>query len=75
MSTAGRAMVRGSAISSNKGAPTNENAFVEQGDSLSYPRNYHDVLKNTETTIRLAEKVEVEEDVFDTLDWAKPLNF
>ena len=75
MRTAGRAMVRGSEISSNKGAPTNENAFTEQGDSLSYPRNYHDVLKNTETTIRLAEKVEVEEDVLDTLDWAKPLNF
>ena len=33
MSAGGSAMVRGSAISSNKGAPSNGNAFTEQGDS------------------------------------------
>ena len=74
MSAGGSAMVRGRAISSNKGAPTDENAFTEQGDSLNYPRNYHDALKNTETILRLTDKGEVE-DVLDTLDWGKPLNF
>ena len=75
MSAGGSAMVRGSTISSNKGAPTDENAFTEQGNSLNYPRNYHDTLKNIETVIRLIDKGEEEEDVLDTLDWAKPLNF
>ena len=75
MSAGGSAMVRGSAISSNKGAPTDENAFTEQGDSLNYPKNYHDALKNTETILRLTDKGEVKEDVLDTLDWGKPLNF
>ena len=75
MSADGSAMVRGSTIFSNKDATTNENAFTEHGDSLSYPWNYHGVLENTETVIRLIEKGKVEEDVLDTLDWAKPLNF
>ena len=38
-------MLRGSAISSNKGALADENAFTEKGDSLNYPRNHHDGLK------------------------------
>ena len=75
MSAGGSAKVRGSTISSNKGGPTDENPFREQGDSLNYTRNYHDALKNTETVVRLIDKEEVEEDVSDTLDWAKPLNF
>ena len=75
MSACGSAMVRVSAISSGKDAPVNENAFTEQGDSLNYPRNYHDALKNTENFIRLIDKEEVEEDVLNTLDWAKTLNF
>ena len=32
-------------------------------------------MKNTETIIRLVNKGEIEEDILDTLDWAKPLNF
>ena len=69
MSAFGSAMVRGCAASSSKGAPADENAFTEQGDSLNYPKNYHDALKNTENAIRLIDKGEVEEDVLDTLDW------
>ena len=75
MSAGGSGMVRGNAISSNKGAPTNKNALTEQGDSLNYPRNYHGALKNTEAVTTLIDMGEVEEDVLDTLDWAKPLNF
>ena len=75
MSADGSAMIRASTIFSNKDATTNENAFTEHGDSLSYPWNYHGALENTETVIRLIEKGKVEEDVLDTLDWAKPLNF
>ena len=75
MSAGGSAMVRGSTISSNKGAPANKNAFTEQGDSLNYPRNCHDALKNTETVIRLIDNREVEEHVLDTMGWAKPLTF
>ena len=41
----------------------------------THPRSYHDALKNKETVIRLIDNGEVEEDVLDTLDWAKPLNF
>ena len=66
MRPGGSAMVRESAISSNKGAAADENAFTEQGDSLNYPRNCHDALDNTETAIRLIDKGEVEEDVLDT---------
>ena len=46
-------------ISSNKGAAGDKNSFTEQRDSLNYPRNYHDALKNTETIIRLINKGEV----------------
>ena len=60
MSSGGSAMVRGGAISSNKGAPADENLFTEQRNSLNYPRNYDDAFKNKE---------EVEEDLLDTLDW------
>ena len=75
MSAGGSAMIRGSTISSNKGAPANKNSFAEQSDSLNYSRNYHDALKNTETVIRLIDNREIEEDVLDTMGWAKPLNF
>ena len=67
MIAGGCAMVRGCATSSNKDAPTNENAFTEQGDSLNYPGDYHDLLKNT--AIRLIYNGEVEEDGLNTLDW------
>ena len=68
MSGGGSAMVRGRATSSNKGASTDENAFREQGNSLNYPINYNDTLKNTETATRLIDKGEVEKYVLDTLD-------
>ena len=67
MSAGGSAMIRGSAIFSNKDASADENAFTEQGDYLNCPTNYHE---NTETFIRLIDKGEVEEDVLDTLVWA-----
>ena len=60
MSAGGSAMVRGSAIPSNKGVPADENLFTEQRDPLNYPRNFDDAFKNKE---------EVAEDVLDTLDW------
>ena len=75
MSAGGSATVRGGTTSSDKGAHANENAFTEQGAYLNYLRNYHDALKNTDTVIRLIDKGEVEEDILDTLNWAKPLNF
>ena len=47
MSTGAGAMVCRNTLSSNKGAPAGESSFTETGDTLNYPREYHDVLENT----------------------------
>ena len=40
MSTGGGAMIRGSIISSNKGAPAREGAFTERNDGVDYSRHF-----------------------------------
>ena len=68
-------MVMGNTLSSNKSVLANEGAFTERGSSLNYPRNYHETYKNMQTVTDLFENGVVEEDVLDTLEWAKLSNF
>ena len=74
-SAGGSAMVMGNTLSSNKSVLANEGAFTERGSSLNYPRNYHETYKNMQTVTDLFENGVVEEDVLDTLEWAKLSNF
>ena len=68
-------MVRGNILSSNKSALANEGAITETGGGLNYPRNYYETYKNMQTVTDLFDNGVVEEDVLDTLEWVKPLNF
>ena len=45
------------------------------GGSLNYQQNYHEAYKNMQTVTDLFDNGVVEEDVLDTLEWAKPLDF
>ena len=49
--------------------------FTEMGGSLNYQKNYHEAYKNMQTVTDLFDNGVVEEDVLDTLEWAKPLDF
>ena len=68
-------MVLGNTVSSNKGAPADENLFTETGDTLNYPRGYHDALQNPKKTLTMVDKSEMEGDTIKTVDWARPLAF
>ena len=46
MSAGGGVIVCGSTLSSIKGAPADESSFTEIGDTLNYPKGYHDALEN-----------------------------
>ena len=75
MSAGGGAMVRGNTLSSNKGATADESLFTETGDTLNYPRGYHDALQNTKKALTIVDKGEMEGDTIETVDWARPLAF
>ena len=75
MSAGGSAMVRGCATSSNKGAPTDENAFREQRDSLNYPINYNDTLKKYRNCYKTDRQVRSRKICTSYLGLAKPLDF
>ena len=75
MSAGGGAMIRGSIISSNKGAPAREGAFTERNDGVDYPRHFDEAYKNMEALNEILDKGEVREDVLNTIEWEKPINF
>ena len=45
VSVGGGAMVHGNTLSSNKGTPADKSLFTETGNTLNYPRGYHDACK------------------------------
>ena len=75
MSADGGPMIRGSIISSNKGAPAREGAFTERNDGVDYTRCSDETYKNMEALNGMLDKGEVREDVLNTMEWAKPINF
>ena len=75
MSVGGRAMIRGSTISSYKGAPAREGAFTERNDGLDFPRRFDEAYKNMEALNEMLDKGEVGEDVLNSIEWVKPINF
>ena len=75
MSTGGGAMVRKNNLSFNKGAPAHESSFTDTRDTLNYPRGYHDALQNMKKALTMVNKVEMEVDTVETVDWARPLAF
>ena len=75
MSAGGGTMIRGSIISSNKGAPAREGAFTERNDGVDYTRCSDETYKNMEALNGMLDKGEVREDVLNTMEWAKPINF
>ena len=62
-------------ISSNKGAPVREGAFTERNDWVDYPRRFDEAYKNMEALNEMLDKGEVREDVLNSIEWAKPINF
>ena len=68
-------MIRGSTISSNKGAPAIEGAFTERNDGVDYPRHLDEVYKSMEALNEMLDKGEVRGDVLNSIEWAKPTNF
>ena len=75
MSTGGGAMIRGSIISSKKGAPAREGAFTERNDGVDYPRHFDEAYQNMEALNEMLGKGEVSEDVLNSIEWTKPINF
>ena len=75
MSAGGGAIIRGSTISSNKGAPAREEAFIERNVGVDYPQQFVEVYKNMEAFNEMLDKVEVREDVQNSIKQAKPINF
>ena len=55
MSVGGGAMIRGSTISSNKGAPTRKGAFRERNDGIDCPRCFDEAYKNMEALNEMRE--------------------
>ena len=75
MSAGGGAMIRGSTTSSNRGASAREGAFTERNDGVDYPRHFDEAYKNMEALNEILDKGEVREDVLNTIEWEKPINF
>ena len=68
-------MIRGSTISSNKGAPAREGAFRERNNGVDYPGCFDEAYKNMEALTEMLDKGEVREDILNSKEWAKPINF
>ena len=75
MSAGGGTMIRGSIISSNKGAPAREGAFTEKNDGVDYSRCFDEAYKNMESLNEMLDKGEVRVNVLNSTEWAKPINF
>ena len=75
MSASTGAIVRGNTLSSNKSAPTNKSSFRETGDTLNYPRVYHDALENTKKALTMVDKGEMECDTIETICCTRSLAF
>ena len=56
MSAGGGAMIRGSTISSNKGAPAREGAFTERNDRIDYSQCFNEAYKNLEALNEMLDK-------------------
>ena len=56
MSAGGGAMIRGSTISSNKGAPAREGAFMERNNGIDFSQCFNEAYKNMEALNEMLDK-------------------
>ena len=75
MSAGGRAIVRGNALTSNKGAPTDKSNFTHTGDTLSYPTDFDETYNNAKKAMQMIDKDELDGETVGSVDWVKPIKF
>ena len=68
MSAGGSAMAREGLLSSNKGAPTMEGAFINRNDGVDYPRNFDEVYRNVSAITDMIDNGDLREDVLATIE-------
>ena len=75
MSAGGGAMVRVSALTSNKGAPADESNFTHTGDTLNYPTDFNETYNNAKKAVKMIDKGELDGETVESVDWPKPIKF
>ena len=75
MSAEGGAMVRGNALTPNKGAPADESNFTHTGDTLNYLTDFDETYNNARKAVQMIGKGELDGETVGSVDWAKPIRF
>ena len=75
MSAGVGAMVRGNALTSNKGAPADESNFTNTEDTLKYPTDFDETYNNAKKAMQMIDKGELDGETVGSVDWAKPIKF
>ena len=68
MSAGSGAMVRGNALTSNKGAPADESNFTHTGDTLNYPADFHETYNNAKKAMQMIDKGELDGETVRSAD-------
>ena len=75
MSAGGGAMVRGNALTSNKGAPADESNFTHTGNTLNYLTDFNETYNNARKAVQMIDKGELGGETVGSADWAEPIKF
>ena len=75
MSPGGGAMVRGNALTSNKGGPADESNFTHFGDTLNYTTDFDETYSNAKKAVQMTDKGELDGETVGLVDWTKPIKF
>ena len=75
MSAGGGAMVRVSALTSNKGAPADESNFTHTGDTLNYTTDFDETYSSAKKAVQMTDKGELDRETVGLVDRAKPIKF
>ena len=75
MSAGVGAMVRGNALTSNKGAPADESNFTHTGDTLNYPPDFNETYNNAKKAMQMIDKGELDGETVGSVNWVKLIKF